>query len=69
MAAWPRDEQTTEVELVLCAAPDAAEPSSDALDQRLDEMLAAFAPGRAAAEGALSCDFAGAWSRALAPEA
>ncbi|WP_056342686.1 aromatic ring-hydroxylating oxygenase subunit alpha [Sphingopyxis sp. Root1497] len=69
MAAWPRDEQTTEVELVLCAAPDAAEPSSDALDQRLDEMLAAFAPGRAAAEGALSGDFAGAWSRALAPEA
>lgn len=68
MAAWPRDEQTTEVELVLCAAPDAAELSPDALDQRLDELLAAFAPGRGASEGSLPGDFAGTWSRALSPE-
>lgn len=68
MAAWPRDEQTTEVELVLCAAPDAAELSPDALDQRLDELLAASAPGRGASEGSLPGDFAGTWSRALSPE-
>ena len=68
MAAWPRDEQTTEIELVLCVAPDAAGPSPDAFEQRLDAALAALAPGATASEGALSGDFAGAWSRALSPE-
>lgn len=68
MAAWPRDEQTTEVELVVCVAPGAAEPSLDALRQRLDEALAGILPGRGALE-ASSGDFADAWSRALSPEA
>lgn len=68
MAAWPRDEQTTEVELVLCVAPDAAEPSPDALEKKLDEVLATLVPGHAALDDVLSGDFAGAWSRALAPQ-
>lgn len=68
MAAWPLDEQTTEVELVVCIAPDATEPSSDALDQRLDEALAALAPGCGVSEAALSGDFASALSRAMSPE-
>lgn len=64
MAAWPRDEQTSEVELVVCVAPDAADPSSDEIGLRLDKALAALAP-----EAMLLGDAAGTWLRAPSPEA
>lgn len=68
MAAWPRDEQTTEVELAVCVAPDADQPSPDAIARTLDDMLSPLVHDPAASPVALSGDFAGAWSRALSLE-
>jgi len=69
MAAWPRDEATTEVELVVCVAEDAHAPSPEDLERRLQDAVSGLRRDSATSGMPPVGDFTTEWSRALSANA
>ena len=68
-AAWPRDERTTEVELVVCLEEGGDAPGAEAMEQMLRDTLSGLSPSvEPGTAQPVAKGFAGQWSRAMSAD-